>query len=206
MTGLAHTEREGIITTLLAAGPEAPTMCVGWTTRDLAAHLVARERRPDAALAAVVPGLAGWSEQVRHRYAGMRFGALVGLLESPPWWSPFAITAVDTAANGAEFFIHHEDIRRAMTGWVPRDLSRADRESLWAGLRMAGLLLRRTAMAVKLISPGFGQRTVGRGPVQAVVTGDPGEVVLFCSGRQQVARVEVTGSQAKRLARMRLGL
>ena len=35
-----------------AVGPDAPTLCEGWTTRDLAAHLVVRERRPDA-----LPGL-----------------------------------------------------------------------------------------------------------------------------------------------------
>ncbi|WP_346995752.1 maleylpyruvate isomerase N-terminal domain-containing protein, partial [Dietzia sp. SLG310A2-38A2] len=43
---LAQRERSALVETMRAAGPEAPTLCAGWTTRDLAAHLVVREARP----------------------------------------------------------------------------------------------------------------------------------------------------------------
>ena len=45
----ASRERAALVTTMRAVGPDAPTLCGDWTTRDLAAHLVLRERRPDAA-------------------------------------------------------------------------------------------------------------------------------------------------------------
>ena len=40
-------------------GPDGPTLCEGWQTRDLAAHLVLRERRPDAAAGVMGGPLAG---------------------------------------------------------------------------------------------------------------------------------------------------
>ena len=42
-------ERLALCALLDETGPDAPTLCEGWTTGDLAAHLVLRERRPDAA-------------------------------------------------------------------------------------------------------------------------------------------------------------
>lgn len=44
-----------VIAQSLVAGPDAPTLGAGWKTRDLAAHLVVRESRPDAA-AGVIGG------------------------------------------------------------------------------------------------------------------------------------------------------
>ncbi len=54
-------ERRALCALLDETGPDAPTLCEGWTTGDLAAHLVLRERRPDAA--AGVAGRPAW--QVR---------------------------------------------------------------------------------------------------------------------------------------------
>lgn len=38
----------------------------------------------------------------------------------PPLYSPLKL--VDSVANVAEMFIHHEDIRRAQPNWEPRNL------------------------------------------------------------------------------------
>ena len=46
----AQIERQDLCTLFEDLGPDVPTLCEGWTARDLAAHLVVRERRPDAAL------------------------------------------------------------------------------------------------------------------------------------------------------------
>ena len=54
--------------TLEKFGPDAPTLCEGWTTLDLAAHLVAREARADAAIGLVVPALAGHLQKVMDQY------------------------------------------------------------------------------------------------------------------------------------------
>ena len=52
-------ERRALCELLDETGPDAPTLCEGWTTGDLAAHLVLRERRPDAA-AGGAPRAPGW--------------------------------------------------------------------------------------------------------------------------------------------------
>ena len=53
VTSLARTERAALADLLAQLGPDEPTLCGDWTTRDLAAHLAIRERRPDA-----LPGVA----------------------------------------------------------------------------------------------------------------------------------------------------
>ncbi len=53
---VARAERAALADLMLEVGPDSPTLCGDWTTRDLAAHLVLRERRPEAA-GLVVPAL-----------------------------------------------------------------------------------------------------------------------------------------------------
>ena len=67
---LAQQERATICDLFAELGPEAPTLCEGWTTADLAAHLVVREHRPDSGPGIVWPRLAGYTDKVRHRGAG----------------------------------------------------------------------------------------------------------------------------------------
>lgn len=62
---LAQQERETLCDLFAELGPDAPTLCAGWVTADLAAHLVARERRPDSGPGLVWPPLAGHTERVR---------------------------------------------------------------------------------------------------------------------------------------------
>ena len=113
MTTPAATERAHLGDALEAAGPHAPTLCAGWTALDLAAHLVVRERRPDAAAGIVLHPLAGWGERVRQRYAARPFAELVELVRTgPPRTSPFALPGVDAAVNLGEHFVHTEDVLR----------------------------------------------------------------------------------------------
>ena len=65
MPGPARAERLALCELFVQVGPDAPTLLGEWTTRDLAAHLVVRERRPDAAAGIVVPILARHAERVR---------------------------------------------------------------------------------------------------------------------------------------------
>lgn len=206
MSALALTERAGLLALLSATGPLAPTLCDGWTTHDLAAHLAVRERRPDAAVGIVIPGLARRTERIRAGYRSGDYDRLIRLLAAPPWWSPFAVPAIDRIANAVEFFVHHEDVRRAVPGWQPRPLPRPAGEELWKRAALARLPLRGAGMTVKLVAPGYGQRTIGTGPIGATVTGDPGEVLLLCFGRQRHSRAEVDGPQADRLRTAALGL
>lgn len=176
-------------------GPDAPTLCEGWKTRDLAAHLVIREYRPDAAPGILIPFFAPHTEKVQNEVAERTDwdGLLDKVASGPPAYSPFKL--LDPVANVAEMFIHHEDVRRAQPAWEPRTLEPA----LSARLRrtlplMARLTLAKVPARVALRSPeGKTVLTAGRGPA-VTVTGPPAELLLFAVGRQ--ARVEFDGDAA----------
>src|SRR2546430_10915913 len=95
-------ERAALVEILRAVGPDAPTLCEGWTTRDLAAHLVTRERRPDARPGLVIPSLHQWTEQVeRARRDSSSYADLVATIHSGPPL-PMRLPIVHEAANAAE--------------------------------------------------------------------------------------------------------
>ncbi len=138
----ARRERAALASALLEAGPEAPTLCAGWTTRDLAAHLVVREERPDAAIALGlerIRPLAEHGERVRRRIRDLPYDQLVARFAAgPPRLSPFAIPALDRLGNTVEYAVHCEDVRRATPGWRPRVLPADLRRALTGQLRMFG--------------------------------------------------------------------
>ncbi|MDT5168755.1 MAG: hypothetical protein QOD02_2086 [Mycobacterium sp.] len=189
----ARRERSALVDTLRAVGPDAPTLCEGWKTRDLAAHLVVRERRPDATLGIAVPFLADYTAKVQNKVAqSTGWDDLVELVSSgPPIYSPFKV--LDAVANLGEMFIHHEDVRRAVDGWQPRvlDKSLATQLRRQLGL-MSRMMLSKLPAQVVLQTP-TGERIarVGRGDA-VTLTGEPPELLLFVSGRDAV-RVEFDG-------------
>ena len=190
----AQRERSALVETLLRVGPDAPTLCEGWNTRDLAAHLVVRERRPDATLGIAVPFLADYTAKVQNKVAqSTGWDDLVEMVASgPPVYSPFKL--LDAVANLGEMFIHHEDVRRAVDGWQPRVLQ----PSIAAPLRrqlglMSRMMLTKLPGQVVLQTPA-GERIarVGRGDA-VTVTGEPQELLLFVAGRDAV-RLEFDGA------------
>ena len=74
---VADDERHELASLLLEVGPDAPTLCEGWTTRDLAAHLVIRQDRVDAQAGIVIRQLSGWTERVRQGAAHGDYADLV---------------------------------------------------------------------------------------------------------------------------------
>ena len=54
---ITDNERAEMCDLFASVGPDAPTLCEGWNTSDLLAHLLVRERRPDAAAGIAVPFL-----------------------------------------------------------------------------------------------------------------------------------------------------
>lgn len=194
MTRFARTERRDLCRTLLAVGPAAPTLCEGWTARDLAAHLVVREGRPDAAPGIVLPPLAGWTRRVQRRVAGEPWEQLVNRLRRPPRWSPLQVGPVDEAVNLTEFLVHHEDVLRARPGWRPRELPADYEGALWAALRTrARALYARSSVGVVLRLPD-GTRHEARGGDRSVtLTGGPVELMLHAFGRTEHAQVDVEG-------------
>jgi uncharacterized protein (TIGR03085 family) len=183
----AQRERAALVETMRVVGPEAPTLCGDWTTRDLAAHLVVREGRLDTTPGIAIPFLAGYTEKVRRQTAeSTDWEVLLDKVGSgPPLYSPFKI--FDPVANMGEMFIHHEDVRRAQAGWEPRPLDDATVRALGRGLPiMARLTLAKAPARVTVRTPqGKDLVTVGRGP-ELTISGEPQELLLFISGRDAV--------------------
>jgi uncharacterized protein (TIGR03085 family) len=209
MPRYAQMERRTLADLLLAVGPDAPTINEGWRSRDLAAHLVVRERRPDAAAGILLKPLRGHSERVQAAVAAQPYPRLVDQVRRSPWWSPVSNRLTDELANLLEFFIHHEDLRRAQPDWRPRESSRELTAALWRRLpAVARLTLRRFPGAVLVQAPGHGELSTGAGGEPLRLVGDPGELALFLFGRQRVARVQLDGppTLTERLRTARLGV
>lgn len=196
MTGFAQHERGALCDALAACGPDAPTLCEGWTASDLAAHLVVRERRPVAALGIVVKPLAPRTAHVQNKLRDrMDYTDLVGMVRDGP---PLLLRPFDEPMNTAEYFVHTEDVRRAAPDSSgdpvpPRPLEAGLETALWKRARMmARSVGKKVGGKVVLVAPGYGQVVSGEGG-EATVTGDPGEILLLLFGRGRVARLAYGG-------------
>jgi uncharacterized protein (TIGR03085 family) len=195
---LAHRERLALADLLSEVGPDAPTLCGDWSTRDLAGHLVSRERRPDALPGVAISALAGWTESLRRSYAQRPYAEIVGLFRSGPGHlSLFSLPGVDRMFNAAEYAVHHEDVRRAKPEWQSRDLPSSVQDSLWKAVTSrASLSFRDLDARVALRRsdrPEVKPSVHGSGDTEVTLTGEPMELLLFAFGRRDHAQVEVTG-------------
>ncbi|MFN2496856.1 MAG: TIGR03085 family metal-binding protein [Pseudonocardiaceae bacterium] len=205
-TSLAARERRALSYLLDQLGPDAPTLCRGWTARDLAAHLVIREGRPDAAAGVLLPPLAGYTARVQRGAAQRPWRELVEQVRSgPPWWSPARLPWLSDKIDGIEFFVHHEDVRRARPGWEPRAADPRRAAQLWALLsRMVWLCYRNSPVGVVLRAPDGSARIARHGERTVTVIGPPEELVLHAYGRDQVVvdfegdHLDVAGLQRSR--------
>ncbi|MET9291685.1 TIGR03085 family metal-binding protein [Streptomyces sp. NPDC003077] len=207
-----HAKRERLLLAdlLESSGPDAPTLCEGWTTRDLTAHLVVRERRSDAAGGLLIKALASRLERVQAEYAAKPYEELVQLFRSgPPRMSPFTLKQIDEASNTVEFYVHAEDVRRAQPEWTPRTLDPVFANALWARTeRMARMLGRKSPVGLVLRRPDGQTAVAHRGTPVVTVVGEPGELLLFTFGRQSAADVELDGDKeaVAKLLDAKLGL
>jgi uncharacterized protein (TIGR03085 family) len=203
----AKSERADLTDLLDRLGPDAPTLCVPWTAHDLAAHLWIRENDPLAASGLVAKPLAGLTERrmadVKQRWP---FSELVERIRSgPAKFSVFAFPGVDEPANTTEFFIHHEDLRRAGDHPLePRNLPAEEEDWLWRRLKLLGrAFFRRAQVGVVLERLGTDVQPVERnegdllrvvsGSTIVTIVGRPSELMLFGNGRAQVADVTLVG-------------
>jgi len=191
----ARAERLALSDLLLAVGPDVPTLCEGWDARDLAAHLVVRERRPDIGPGLFVKAFAGHSEKVRVTESERPWPDLVERVRTgPPAWNPMHLSAIDELAITVEYFVHHEDVRRAQPGWTPRPLTPELEDALAKPLRrMGALLTRRAGVGLVLAPDGRDRIRLHRGEPIVTVSGPIGELVLYVYGRKDAARVELGG-------------
>ncbi|MEU2619251.1 TIGR03085 family metal-binding protein [Streptomyces sp. NPDC007157] len=197
MSTFAKRERLLLADLLETAGPEAPTLCEGWVTRDLAAHVVVRERRPDAAGGALIKQLAPRLEKVMAEFAAKPYEELIQLIRTgPPRFSPFQLKQIDETANTVEFYVHTEDVRRAQPDWAPRELDPVFQDALWSRLERTARLLGRGVPTGLVLRRPDGQTAVAhRGAPVVTVTGEPSELLMFAFGRQNAAKVAVDGDE-----------
>lgn len=202
MTSLARRERLALCDTALREGPDAPTLCEPWDVQDLLCHLLVRERRPLAATGIVVGPLSGLTDRAMARLAHTDFPVLVERFRSP-WLLPFAVPGVEQVVNTLEFYVHHEDIRRAQPDWAPRLLADADEATLWSFLKIVGRGLTRFAgVPVRVEWDDHSAHLRGGDGDPVVVRGVPSELVLVLHGRGRVAEVKYDGPDAA-VARLR---
>jgi uncharacterized protein (TIGR03085 family) len=201
---LAKQERIALADLLDQLGPEARTLCEGWTTRDLAAHVVTRDRRPDTMPGLGLRPLRHWTEQVRETYTERPYDELVSLLRTGPGrLSPFALPGADALVNGGELTVHHEDVRRAQLGWEPRRLTSAARDEIWRVARRRALWSLRGLPARLVVrrSDADASVVVGTGEPRSLhLSGEPLELLLYLVGRRAVAHVEIWGDSRARAA------
>ncbi|MEU1002160.1 TIGR03085 family metal-binding protein [Streptomyces tibetensis] len=194
-----HAKRERLLLAdlLETAGPDAPTLCEGWRTRGLAAHVVVRERRPDAAGGMLIKQLAPRLDKVMAEYTDKPYEELIQLIRTgPPRFSPFSLKPVDEASNIIEFYVHTEDVRRAQPDWSPRDLDPVFQDALWSRLERTARLMGRGVPTGLVLRRPDGQTAVAhRGTPVVTVTGEPSELVLFSYGRQSAAKVDLDGDE-----------
>lgn len=212
MTDHASAERAAVADLLDSVGPDAPTLCEGWTTRDLAAHLALRDRVPAAWPGIAIPRFAGRTERIQRAFTAEHpFTECVSMIRrGAPMWSPMGAPVLAGLTNLAEYVVHHEDIRRAQPDWVPRAVPASLADSLWKQLRVTALAaFRRAPDGVLLLRAGTDASiTAKRGPLVVAIEGDPVEVLLYAFNRRTAARVDIRGDDAAvtRLALTKIGL
>jgi uncharacterized protein (TIGR03085 family) len=188
---LAQQERRTLCDLFVEHGPDAPTLCEGWSTADLAAHLIVRERRPDSGPGIVWPPLAGYTDKVRRAVRDRT--SWDKLVESVRHGPPALLRPFDGPMNTVEFFVHVEDVRRAQDGWEPRQISNELADALWARVGPGGMA-KAVPATIVISSPGRADKERGTGP-HLTLAGDPGELTMFGAGRQGAARVEISGDE-----------
>jgi uncharacterized protein (TIGR03085 family) len=208
---VVQAERDALCDSLLALGPDAPTLCDPWRTRDLAAHLLLRENKPVLATGIWLALMEGPMQRGQAKLAAGDYTALVERVRSgPPRWAPTRIDKVDALLNTGELVIHHEDALRGDGAVGPRREvpERTQRAVMVALKRSASLMFRRAGVRVRLVAPGAEPIAAGKGDGVVTVAGDPVELLLLASGRLRVADVELDGSpeDVETLRNARLGV
>ena len=192
-TSIAQRERAALCDLFLELGPDAPTLCEGWTTADLAAHLIVRERGPDAAPGILLPPFAGWTQRVMDGEKAKGLEAMVRTIRSGP---PLPLSVADSLINTQEYVIHHEDVRRA-NGRGPREGIDDVQAAIAASLKRQAKLLARGMgeTGLVLVLPN-GETIVAHGGEPAAnLCGPPVELALYLTGRRDAAVVELEGER-----------
>lgn len=164
---------------MIELGPDAPTLCAGWTTAQLAVHLVLRAR------------FVRWTDERVAAELNGDYDDLVARVRRPPL-VPWRLPGI-RRFDAVEYVIHHEDVRRA-NGLPPRTGVPGLQRLAW---RATGFIGRRVArhlrpVGLALVRPDGVRRTFGRAPF-VELHGPPVELLLYLAGRKDAAEVTTDG-------------
>ena len=153
--------------------------------------------------------LAGYTARVQRQYLDRySYPELIELFKAgPPRLSPFAIGGFDETVNTVEYFVHHEDVRRAAEGWTERELPAGLSDALWKRLKGSRLFLRSAPTGIvfaradaavfantALANTRDTRPIIAKNATPSVtVTGTPAELTLWSMGRVTAAQVELDG-------------
>jgi uncharacterized protein (TIGR03085 family) len=192
---LDQREREELADLFLELGPDAPTLDEGWTTEDLAAHLLVRERDPRASLGILKPDsrFGRTTARLMEKAKAKGYPTVVARVRKGAPLVPWRIPGLRTLLNLNEYVVHHEDVRRA-NGRGPRTDRPDLDEKIWAMLRRGAKMLTRDVKSGLVLRRPSGDEVVARkGERSATLTGEPVELLLYLMGRRGAAQVELTG-------------
>lgn len=202
----AQRERAELCRLLEEVGPDAPTLCGDWTTRDLAAHLIVREARPDAAAGIFIKPLASWTDKLQTKAAAQPWSEMIHTIRTgPPTFSIFNLPKADAMANTTEYYVHLEDVRRAEPQWLPRNLPPKLSDALWKVLRSrakafyrhvpVGVVLERTDGPAAASSDEVTVKASSGSPL-VTISGPAQELLLFSFGRKDHCVVDFAGDNS----------
>ncbi len=202
-------ERAELCDLLTTLGPDAPTLCEGWLTADLVAHLVVREHDPRSGPGILIERFAGYTRKLQDATKAKGYERNVGVLRSGPPLVPWRVPGLRDLLNLNEWFVHHEDVRRANGGTRRTDRPELD-DALWAMTRqMVKLTARRLGDHGLVLVRADGSRHVARAKSSSVeLRGEPSELALYLVGRRDAADVTLDGDAAavEALAAANLGI
>ncbi len=130
--------RDRFVDAARRVGPDAPTLCEGWSARDLVGHMLVLRDDPLAWPGIGVPALAGLTERRMARATASGYErALASLARRRPWLPP----VIDGPRSRwghhlGEWVVHAEDVVRAneLPSYEP-DAATAD--AVWARVQVA---------------------------------------------------------------------
>jgi uncharacterized protein (TIGR03085 family) len=194
---LDQREREELCDLFLELGPDAPTLCEGWATADLAAHLVVRERDPRSMPGILKPDsrFGRTTENLMAKKKASGYENVVARIRKGAPLFPWRVKGLRTLFNLNEYVVHHEDVRRA-NGRGPRTDRPDLDDAIWGMLAKGAKMTTRSVKGAGLVlrRPSGDEIVARKGEPVATLTGEPVDLLLYVMGRRDAAQVEVTGS------------
>jgi uncharacterized protein (TIGR03085 family) len=207
-TDLRQRERAELLETLRSVGPDAPSLCAGWSAADIAAHLTISERAygipmyvtngvrrvlPGAITRRGIVALESVGDRLVRRARRSNWDSLLRRLAGGP---PRLYRSGSLGQlRLVEEFVHHEDVRRA-NGRAAREFDREFTEALWqAGLMLAHypeFVLGRDGLEIERET---GETVALGSDIRGRVVGSPGEILMYLAGRNAAAEVRVSGDE-----------